>query len=105
MADKSEQAGYSFRVAEAYLRAATYCRAAASSLQSNRPLRQGAGRARDSEFLQVIPLLGIPARPVKFPYEKTTLPGSSLAPVSAVEKLPSLLSTRAGTPRRKTGLP
>ena len=76
LAEGSLARSHALSAGEAYLRAATYYRAAL--IHHPEPSDPGVVRATRQSiacFDQAIRLLGIPARPVRIPYEGTTLPG------------------------------
>ena len=76
MAEKSLAKGQERSAGEAYLRAANYYRAAL--IHHPEPGAPGvlqAGRQGVDCFDRALELLAVPARPVRIPYEDTTLPG------------------------------
>jgi len=92
LAEGSLARKHSISAGEAYLRAATYYRAALiHHPEPSDPGVVGATRQSIACFDQAIGLLGIPARPVAIPYEGTTLPGYYYRSPLAREKAPVLI--------------
>ena len=92
IAENSLAKGHERSAGEAYLRAANYYRAAL--IHHPEPEDPGvvqAGRQSVASFAKAIELLSIPARPVKIPYEGTTLPGYFFHSPAAPEKAPILI--------------
>jgi len=76
MAEDSLKGGHERSAGDAYMRAANYYRAAL--IHHPEPEAPGvvhAGRQSVTCFNKALELLSIPARPVRIPYESTTLPG------------------------------
>jgi pimeloyl-ACP methyl ester carboxylesterase len=92
MAENSLAKGHERSAGEAYLRAANYYRAAL--IHHPDPEDPGvvrAGRQSVACFDKAVELLSVPARPVKIPYEGTTLPGYFFHSPAALEKAPVLI--------------
>ena len=75
MAENSLAKGHERSAGEAYLRAANYYRAALIHHPEPGPGVLQAGRQSVACFDRALELLAVPARPVRIPYEDTTLPG------------------------------
>ncbi|HVP18985.1 MAG TPA: alpha/beta fold hydrolase [Spirochaetia bacterium] len=87
-----EQAGHPFSAGQAYLRAATYYRASLHRYPtpSDQAVKDMAA-LEVASFTKAIRLLGIPAQPVRIPYEGTTLPGYFFRSPVARGKAPVLI--------------
>ena len=92
LAENSLVTGHTRSAGEAYLRAANYYKAALiHHPEPEDPSVVQAGRQSVACFTKAIELLSIPARPVKIPYEGTTLPGYFFRSPAAPEKAPILI--------------
>lgn len=89
---RSEQAGHPLSASQAYLRAATYCRAALHHAPdpASPEIRELAQQEVDA-FQKFLTLSDSPCEAVRIPYEKTTLPGYFCKSPVATAQAPVLL--------------
>ncbi|NUP13588.1 MAG: alpha/beta hydrolase [Polyangiaceae bacterium] len=92
VANESEEAGHPLSASQAYLRAATYYRAALHHQEDPyAPIVKELAEAEVTSFERYLALSGSPCEPVSIPYEDTTLPGYFCRSPVAEEPAPVLL--------------